>query len=117
MTIIRANDENNDWIFGLGKNAYKANNDAIAQDIQTKVQEWIGDCFFNLTAGIDWLNRFADGNSERLEQEIRSLILKVDGVVNVNNLSIDLTNRDFIASYDVQTVYTESVIDSIKLYQ
>ena len=117
MTIIRANDENNDWIYGLGANAYKVNNDAIAQDIQTKLQEWYGDCFFNLTAGIDWYNRFSDGNSTKLEQEINSLILKVNGVVNVNNLSVDLTNRNFTASYDVQTVYSTSVIGETKLYQ
>lgn len=117
MTIIRANDENNDWIYGLGANAYKVNNDAIAQDIQTKIQEWVGDCFFNLPAGIDWINRFADGNSARLEQEINSLILKVNNVVNVNNLSVDVTNRLFTASYDVQTVYSASVIGEIKLYQ
>lgn len=117
MTIIRANDANNDWIYGLGSNAYKVNNDAIAQDIQTKLQEWVGDCFFNLTAGIDWINRFSDGNSNRLEKEIRSLILKVNNVVNVNNISVDLTNRNFVAFYDVQTVYSASVEGQINLNQ
>ncbi len=115
--IIRANDNQSDWIYGLGANAYKTNNDAIGQDIQTKLQEWVGDCFFNLTAGVDWYNRFADGNSTKLEQEINSIILKVNNVVNVNNLFIDLTNRNFIVSYDVQTVYSSSVIGEIKLYQ
>lgn len=115
--IIRANDSQNDWIYGLGANAYKVNNDAIAQDIKTKIQEWYGDCFFNMIAGIDWLNRFNDGNSARLEQEINSLILKINGVVNVNNILLDLTDRNFTVSYDVQTVYSASVIDSIRLYQ
>lgn len=117
MTIIRANDANNDWIYGIAQNAYKSNNEAIAQDIETKLQEWVGDCFFNLIAGIDWINRFSDSNADRLEQEINSLILKVNNVVNVNTLSIDLVDRAFTVSYDVQTVYSTSVIGEIKLYQ
>ena len=117
MTNIRANDANNDWIYGIGANAYKVRDLAIEQDIQTKLQEWVGDCFFNLTAGIDWINRFSDGDKDILEQEIRTLILKVNNVVNVNNLSLSLVERQFVASYDVQTVYSPSVIGELRLYQ
>lgn len=115
--IIRANTSDNDWIYGLGANAYKKNNEAIGQNIQTKIQEWQGDCFFNLTAGIDWINRFSDSNLVRLEQELNSLILKVNGVVKVTILDISFENRNFRISYEVQTVYSASIIDSINLYQ
>lgn len=117
MTNIRANDANNDWIYGIAANAYKTNDLAVQQDIETKLQEWVGDCFFNLTAGIDWINRFSDGNRDDLEQEIRTLILKVNNVVNVNNLFTSLIDRQFVVSYDVQTVYSPSVIGELRLYQ
>lgn len=112
--MIRANDENNDWIFGIGVNAYKSGNLEVAQDIKTKLQEWKGDCFFKLDAGIDWLNRFADSNTPLLEEEIKSVILKVDGVVGVDSLVITLINRSLIIDYSVQTVYNE-ITDSFSI--
>jgi hypothetical protein len=112
---IRANDSNNDWIYGLGVNAYKKETEEIKQDIKTKLLEWKGDCFFNNEAGIDWLSRFSDSDIERLEQEITSLILKVNNVVNVVNIDFSLENRNFDISYEVQTVYSQTILDGLSI--
>jgi len=113
--IIRGNSLDGDWIYGIGKNAYKTENNAIAQNIQTKLQEWYGDCFFNLTAGVDWLNRLSNSQQDLLEQDIYSLILKCEGVVGVNQVSTSLVDRKLTINYDVQTVFTQSVQNTITI--
>lgn len=113
--MIRANDENNDWIYGIGANAYKKENAGIAQDIKTRLQEWKGDCFFELEAGVDWLNRFSDGNKKLLIEECRSIILKTEGVVNVVFIDSFLNGRDLTLNYTVQTIYTKEIQDTITL--
>ena len=110
--IIRGLDSNQDWTFGTNINAYKIQNDAITQDIQTKLKEWKGECFFAMNDGIDYINTIGYNNLETLEQGIYSLILKVDGVVAVNQLTLSYLNRNLVVNYDIQTVYTQSVIDS-----
>lgn len=104
---VRAIDENNDWTFGKGLNCYKSGNDAIAQNIKTRLQEWKGNCFFNNNAGIDWLNRLEKNQVEFLKQDTKNIILQTDGVVALNQISFSFVNRNFSISYQVQTIYSQ----------
>lgn len=106
--IIRGLDSEGDWIFGINQNAYKAKQDAVMQNIETKIREWVGDCFFNNNAGIDWLNRFGFSQKEQLEAELQSLIAQCYGVVSVDQISASLVGRDFSVTYTVQTFYSQS---------
>lgn len=112
--IIRGLDEDGDWVLGIGINAYKTLNDAVAQNVQTKILEWKNDCFSNNLAGIDWLNRIGFNDLARLRSDIYVLILQSENVVGVNELSVSLNNRTVIINYDIQTVYTQSVINSVE---
>lgn len=106
--IIRALDQNSDWTFGRGKSDYKQDQDALKQNIDTKLKEWVGDCFFNQNAGINWQTRLAAGNQkDRLEQELSSLILKIDGVVNVALITVEVANRKFTVNYEIETIYSQ----------
>ena len=49
---VRALDESGDWTFGKGENNYYSANDAIAQNIKTRLYSFLGDCFFDLSANI-----------------------------------------------------------------
>lgn len=51
--IVRALDINGDWTFGQGKGNYLTNQAAIAQNVQTRLLSFLGDCFFDPTAGIN----------------------------------------------------------------
>lgn len=106
--IIRALDKNGDWTFGRGKSDYKQDQEALKQNIDTKLKEWVGDCFFNQNAGINWQTRLAAGNQkDKLEQEISSLILKIEGVVNVALLTVEVANRKFTVNYEIETIYSQ----------
>ena len=104
---VRAIDINNDWDFGRGLSSYKREKEAVAQNIKTRLQSWVGDCFFDINAGIDWINLLDKGVNVQatLEEEILSLISNTDGVVGVVELNISLENREFTGSYSVDTTF------------
>lgn len=113
--IFRNLDKNGDFTFGKGKNNFVADNEAIKLDIKTRLQEWLGDCFFNMTAGIDYLNRLDKNERENLEEEIRTVILQTKNVVEIVNFSTSLINRKFKAEYQVRTIFSKAFIDRIEV--
>lgn len=105
--IVRAIDNTGDWLFGKGKNDYKSKNDAIAQNIQTRLQSFLGDCFFETTAGIDWFGFLGGKDQIALNLAISATILNTENVTGIKQLSINLTAaRLFVVSYNVQTTYS-----------
>ena len=117
--IIRSIDTNNDWTFGKGKSSYKTNELAVNQNLKTKLQEWKGDCFFDIEAGVDWKNRLAKRSQVApLQAEIRVVMLKVAGVTEVVNLDLNFnsTSRNLTLNYSIKTIYsTNTVSDSINI--
>lgn len=114
--IVRGIDSNGDWTFGSGRGNLKTDDAALSQNIATRIKEWKGDCFFNQNAGIDWANRIGSrGQQLRLEEELRSLILKVEGVLNVEQVSVTLINRKFTVNFSISTIYSESLQNEIEV--
>jgi len=114
MTKIRAIDANNDWEFGQGLGSYRADQEGLAQNIKTKLQEWVGDCFFAADAGIDYNTRLNPNQQNLLEQDVKSLILKVEGVVELTTLSVVFANRTLSMSYSIRTIYSPSIQNLIR---
>lgn len=105
--IVRSIDVVNDWLFGRGANDYKSKNDAIAQSIKTRLQSFLGDCFFNTAAGIDWFNLLGSKNQLALNLAISAVILNTENVTGIKQLSVSLTSdRVFSVTYRVQTTYS-----------
>lgn len=114
--IFRNLDENGDFTFGRGKSNYVSGVQAIGLNIKTRLLSWVGDCFFDLNAGVDWTNRLSLKNQKRiLDAEIRRVILQSYGVTGITSYNSELNGRDFSATYKVNTIYSTSYIDSIKL--
>lgn len=117
--MIRSLDNNGDWTFGKGKSSYKRQQLALNQNLKTKLLEWKGDCFFNNAAGIDWKNRLAKSSQIiPLQNEIRALILKTNGVVEINNLNLNFNSktRSLTINYSIKTIYSsESETDIISI--
>ena len=117
--MIRALDANGDWTFGKGKSSYKRQQLALNQNLKTRLLEWKGDCFFDNEAGVDWKNRLAKADqASPLQEEIRVVILKTDGVAAVDNLDLvfDSISRNLTISYTIQTIYIgEPISESIEI--
>lgn len=106
---VRGIDANGDFTFGQGLSDYKTDQEAVKQQIKTRLLEWVGDCFFAADAGIDWATRLNPNQQNLLEQDIKSIILKTVGVVELITLSIVFTQRVLETSYVIRTIYSPSV--------
>lgn len=113
---FRTVDSNGDWVFGRGVNSYSRRNSAIGLNIRTRLLSWKNDCFFDLTAGVDWYNRLGSKNQrDLLEQEIRRIILQSEGVTGINQFDTILNNRNFSLYVDVSTQYSSEYQQQIEL--
>jgi hypothetical protein len=112
--IFRNLDADGDWTFGKGKSDYASRNQAIGLNIRTRILSWVGDCFFDKPAGIDWWNRLGSKNQRALlELDLRRIILQSDGVTALVSFDTILDNRDFTANYSVNTIYSKEYQDSL----
>lgn len=106
---VRALDADHDWTFGKGQNDYKANLDAVVQSINTRLNSFLGDCFFSASSGIDWFNLLGSKNALALNLAISATILNTEGVVALHQLSLNLDDaRELTVRYKVLTVYSTS---------
>lgn len=112
--IFRNLDENHDWQFGKGLQDYARHDKAIALNIKTRLLSWVNDCFFDLGAGVDWLNRLGDKSQRRLlEDDLRRIIIQTPDVTGVNSFDTTLANRRFAASYSITTKYGATLSETI----
>lgn len=114
--IFRNLDENGDWTFGQGRGNYVDQNTAIGLNIKTRIYSWVGDCFFDENAGIDWNNRLGNKNQRALlELDLRRLILQSENVTGINSFDTMVTNRAFTANFSISTIYSKSYQDTLEL--
>ena len=112
--IFRTLDVNGDWVYGRGKNDYLQGDNAIALNIKTRILSWVNDCFFDMNAGIDWINRLGKTNQrDLLELDLRRIALTSKGVTGIIAFDTSLNGRAFSASYTITTVNSPSYSDSI----
>lgn len=107
--IVRALDSNNDWTFGKGLNDYKSQNAAIAQSIQTRLSCFLGDCFFDMGAGINWFSLLGSKSQTALNLAINAVILNTEGVTSILQTTLSLNpQRTFSVIFQVQTIYSQT---------
>lgn len=116
--IIRKVDANHDWEFGRGLSSYNSAEDAINENIQTRLLSWKNDAFFALDQGVDWRNRLDKGQQEPLIQELQGVIMSSFGVVGINDFDaiFDSSTRLIRITYNIDTIYSpsyESQINSL----
>lgn len=107
--IVRAIDANHDWTFGKGKNDYLVNNNAIVQSINTRLNSFVGDCFFSSNSGVDWWTLLGGKSRLAVELAVTTVILNTYGVTGLVELSVILSDtRQVSIVYQVATVYSAS---------
>jgi hypothetical protein len=114
--IIRNLDANHDWTFGSGLANYIGGNDGIGLNINTRLLSWLNDCFFDMGAGIDWLNLLGSlGQQNMLNMNIRRVILQSFGVTGITafNTHLDPQTRRFTANYTINTIYSQGYQNSL----
>lgn len=103
---VRAIDNNGDWIYGIGRSAYISGKAQVAQSIQTRLLSFLGDCFFDMGAGIDWFNELGSKDQIGLNLAISAVILNTGFVTSINEISVSLdSKRNFRLQYTVNTSF------------
>ena len=110
---VRALDTNNDWTFG--KSLFKRDNNAVSQSIKTKLQSWRGDCYFDLTAGVDWSNILGSKIKQLAIADIKRVIAQVTGVLTIDVDFDTIDNRILTVSYTVTTIYDDIITDEVQI--
>lgn len=114
--IFRNLDSNHDWTFGQGQGCYIQQNAAIGLNIETRLLSWVGDCFFDTTAGIDWANRLGSKNQRALlKADLKRIILQSYGVTGIVSFDTNLTGRTFTAHYTVNTIFTTNYRNTVTM--
>lgn len=104
---IRALNAQGDWLFGQSLNNYLSANAAVQEDIRTRLLCFIGDCFFDTIAGINWFGLIGGKDTLAIQLAVSSVLLNTQNVTGILQLSIDLSeDRIFSISYQVQTTYS-----------
>lgn len=113
--IVRALDGAGDWTFGKGYSDYLTGNPAVGQNIQTRLKSFLGNCFFDLAAGIDWFNLLGGKNKTALTLAISTVLINTRYVIAIRQLSVDLdpVTRNISIVYNVTTVFTGTLQGSI----
>ena len=116
--IIRSIDGTGDWQFGKGIQSYKFGQNAIAENIQTRLLSFLGDCWFDLLAGIDWMRYLGSkGLQKELELRVRAMILQSYGVVRINRIDITFnrTTRNIILQYEIDTIFSSGIASILEV--
>ncbi len=109
---IRALDGNHDFMFGKGLSSYNFNNQAIGENIQTRLMSWLNDCWFDADAGLDWPRLLGSRNTKSLiELSVRAIILQSYGVLRVTKIILDFQGeaRNLVLNYSVDTIFSTNV--------
>lgn len=104
---IRNVDSRWDWTFGQSQTNYVKDEYAIILDIQMRIKEWYGDCFFALQNGIPWQTRLGShGQKGLLDQDLIKRIQETDGVLRVSDFSSSTDGRRYRAQCSVYTRFS-----------
>lgn len=108
MSIARGLDSNGDWLFGKGTNDYVSGNAEVAQDIQTRLSSFVGDCFFDASSGVDWFNLLGSKNQIALNLAVAAVILNTPNVIGIKQLYVNYTpgTRNISMQYRVTTTFS-----------
>lgn len=107
--IIRALDSDGDMTFGKGKQNYLTGQDAIAENIKTRLLCFLNDCVWDMSTGIDWFTYLRrPGNQDRITLAVRNTLIKSYGVLRINSVSVNVSNRKLFIAYNINTIFTSN---------
>lgn len=110
---VRALDTVGDWQFGRGLQSYSSDLDSLKQSISTRLKQWVGNCYFALEDGVDWNNYLDIGRKDRLDLNIRRVILQTAGVLKISSYAstINSETRSATITAHITTIYGDLALE------
>lgn len=114
--LFRSIDDENDWMFGQGKQSYFRDDKAVEADIKTALQTFYQESFYDPDSGVPWFSLLGQKDVQLLNLNVKAAIINIEGVTNVQNVSISLDqNRNCVVKYLVTTIYTTQLSGEVTL--
>lgn len=113
---FRTLDIDHDWTFGSGKQGYSKDLSALMFDLKTRILSWVGDCFFDQSAHIDWKNLLDYRNSDEIKTAIKKVAARTQGVLSVSDVELEMrSNRNVMATFSVDTIFGAGIANTIRM--
>ena len=102
---------NQDWTFGKGIANYVTDNNAINQNVSTRLKSFKNDWFLDTEANIDWLNILGNKNNQGvIESEVRRVVLETEGVLTIDSFNIlEINNRNVTIEIEYTTIFDQKI--------
>jgi hypothetical protein len=118
---VRGLSSSGDWLFGNGTSSYVFGAAAVQQCLQTALLSFLGNCFFDAGAGIDWWNLLGSTGSQAqvaVALAVNATILGVPNVTSIvsSNINYSPQTRNLTIDYVVTTSFgtvSDSVVNQI----
>ena len=116
---VRKLDKDGDFTFGIGKANYIDTEDAITQNVVTRIKSFKDDWFLDVEACIDWFNLLGSRNTkDELMRQIEAAVIGTYGVMKLTSLDLVLDesrNATITLSYTTIYDYEKEITQEIVL--
>lgn len=105
-----------DWTMGNGSAGYLQGNAAVAQQVNCRLLQILGECFWDAGAGIAWFQWLGSNNPLGLALAIQTVIrnsINVTGLVMPTPVfTVNAATRAFTIGWTATTVFTTTPVRS-----
>ncbi len=101
-----------DWTFGQSKSNYIDGDEAIRQNIKTRLLSLTGDWLLDTDANIDWLTLLGSpGTESEIRREVARVTIGTENVVKITSLELipDRRQRSLEIRLSVSTIFTRNL--------
>jgi len=115
---VRRIDASGDWQFGRGLSDYAKDDEAIKQNVSTRIKSFKNDWFLDTDAEIDWFDLLGrKGTQEEIKREVERVTLATDGVLQINSLELTRSNRSARIQLEITTIFSTEISINLGLEQ
>jgi hypothetical protein len=107
---VRRNTKDGEWMFGRGLADYAKDEEAILQNLKTRILSFQNDWFLDTSAEIDWFDLLGrKGTQEEIKREIERVAIATEGIVRVDKIELIKFNRSATIKIDVTTIFNRQL--------
>lgn len=113
---FRSLDNDKDWVFGNGRQAYANFNQAIILSIETTIKTFFGECFFDTQIGQPWFDLINIRDKDAVVLFIKGAIAELYGVLGVNAIEYTYnSSHELEIKYDIKTLYSDKMRGTVNI--
>jgi hypothetical protein len=115
---VRRNTPTGDWAYGRSLRDYATGEEAIRQNLVTRIKSFQFDWYLDTSAHVDWFDLLGrKGTQEEIKREVERVAIATDGVVKVDKLELIKLNRQATIHMEVTTIFNRQLAIDLGIEQ